>query len=253
MPTKAQLQKELDTMTVHVWNLKEERDALKDELETLKASTAAEILPLPDKDTTPPAVYMERYRKRADAAQLAAKRVMDWYAENYGRADDSDDYQKPASGVGMMLSHYFHYDGNPIILAAAYGCEDANWHGEAAMLERLYDNLTDDSQRKNLELIERPMTTSAERVTFETLSKTLTKIILNDATLWFSYSTLIAFRVGPDRYVCQNVWSSTTGKHLNMVDDGDKASRLPEKEFAALAQQLQFAAVYKPAAKGEPA
>lgn len=49
---------------------------------------------------------------------------------------------------------------------------------------------------------------------------------------WFSYSTLIAFR-GPSgqRYVRQNDWRTTTGKHLNWIDGGDKKSRLNGKAF----------------------
>lgn len=50
---------------------------------------------------------------------------------------------------------------------------------------------------------------------------------------YFSYETLVAFR-GPDGRlrVLKNYWSTTTGKHLNAIDDGDKKQRLTKDEFA---------------------
>lgn len=50
-------------------------------------------------------------------------------------------------------------------------------------------------------------------------------------TFWFSYNTLVAFKTKGHRYVCQNCWGTVTGKHLNWIDDGDKASRIPHSEF----------------------
>lgn len=53
--------------------------------------------------------------------------------------------------------------------------------------------------------------------------------------VWFSYQTPVAFR-GADgrRYVRVNDWSTTTGKHLNAIDNGDKRSRIPGVEFERL-------------------
>lgn len=53
-----------------------------------------------------------------------------------------------------------------------------------------------------------------------------------DCEYWFSYQTLVAFR-GPSgkRYVRQNDWSTTTGKHLNAIDGGNKKDRLPAQAF----------------------
>jgi hypothetical protein len=49
---------------------------------------------------------------------------------------------------------------------------------------------------------------------------------------WFSYKTLVAFQCGFDSIVVrQNDWSTTTGKHLNAIDDGNKKARLPAAEF----------------------
>jgi hypothetical protein len=40
--------------------------------------------------------------------------------------------------------------------------------------------------------------------------------------LYFSFAELVAIRRGEDLVVCENVWSSTTGKHLNMLAPADK-------------------------------
>ena len=43
---------------------------------------------------------------------------------------------------------------------------------------------------------------------------------------WFSYKTLIAFKVdGQPRVISQNYWTRTTGKHLNELDGGDKVAK----------------------------
>lgn len=53
--------------------------------------------------------------------------------------------------------------------------------------------------------------------------------------VWFSYQTPVAFR-GRDgrRYVRQNDWSTTTGKHLNAIDNGDKKARISGSDFERL-------------------
>ena len=61
-----------------------------------------------------------------------------------------------------------------------------------------------------------------------------TTLELPGITIWFSYETPIAFRAGGPHVVRQNSWSTTTGKHLNRIDGGDKASRIPGPEFEAL-------------------
>lgn len=59
-----------------------------------------------------------------------------------------------------------------------------------------------------------------------------TEIYVGDLTLWFSYTTIIAFAVpGVGRRVRENSWSTTTGKHLNSIDGGAKHSRLKGAEF----------------------
>ena len=59
------------------------------------------------------------------------------------------------------------------------------------------------------------------------------KIWIGDLTLYFSYDTVVAFRApGQYRKVCENMWGPTTGKHLNWIDDGNKAGRLESEQFA---------------------
>jgi len=61
-----------------------------------------------------------------------------------------------------------------------------------------------------------------------------TTVHTNNATLYYSYSTVIAFRANGELVVRENDWSVTTGKHLNAIDGGSnqaKAARLPSAEF----------------------
>lgn len=60
-------------------------------------------------------------------------------------------------------------------------------------------------------------------------------------TVWFSYQTPIAFRDGYNpRVVRENDWSTTTGKHLNAIDGGNKKGRVSGQEFERLfAEALQ--------------
>ena len=57
--------------------------------------------------------------------------------------------------------------------------------------------------------------------------------------LYFSYNTLVAFRgkISDNErglYVHKNVWGSTTGKHLNFIDYGNKDSRYDSNTFEKL-------------------
>ena len=53
----------------------------------------------------------------------------------------------------------------------------------------------------------------------------------NKLTLFYSYETVVAFSDGKNRFVSQNKWGVTTGKHLNWIDRGNKENRLPYDEF----------------------
>lgn len=52
-------------------------------------------------------------------------------------------------------------------------------------------------------------------------------------TVWFSYKTPIAFCKSGTTVVRQNQWGPTTGKHLNAIDGGNKAARIPGPDFEA--------------------
>ena len=50
--------------------------------------------------------------------------------------------------------------------------------------------------------------------------------------LYFSYTTIITFHEqGHKMVVSQNVWSSTTGRHLNEIDGGGKEDRVDNNTF----------------------
>lgn len=52
--------------------------------------------------------------------------------------------------------------------------------------------------------------------------------------VWYSYQTPVAFAVpGVGCVVSQNVWSNTTGRHLNEIEP-DKKARVPHGEFCRL-------------------
>ena len=66
-------------------------------------------------------------------------------------------------------------------------------------------------------------------------------------TLWYSYKTVVAFRLGfVDTVVTQNDWGPTTGKHLNWIDGGDHENRLPRAEFEAALQEAMSKALLAP-------
>ena len=51
-------------------------------------------------------------------------------------------------------------------------------------------------------------------------------------TLWFSYDTVVAFQDDfENRQVRENDWGPTTGKHLNILDGGNKKTRLDSAVF----------------------
>lgn len=60
---------------------------------------------------------------------------------------------------------------------------------------------------------------------------TLTYVTIGSVMLAFSYETIVAFRAPASGWVVsENVWSGTTGKHLNAVA-GNKHPRTPRAEF----------------------
>lgn len=50
--------------------------------------------------------------------------------------------------------------------------------------------------------------------------------------IYYSYKTIVAYyRPSEGVVVCENNWGTTTGKHLNWIDNGNKKHRLPYDEF----------------------
>lgn len=59
--------------------------------------------------------------------------------------------------------------------------------------------------------------------------------------LYYSYETIVAFSGRDGLKVRQNDWSTTTGKHLNWIDGGEKKSRLNSETFEnMLIEELDF-------------
>lgn len=59
-------------------------------------------------------------------------------------------------------------------------------------------------------------------------------------SLAFSYRTIIGISVGFGPWkVSENVWSNTTGKHLNYLNS-DKDMRLPAEQFAELVNSIDI-------------
>ena len=63
----------------------------------------------------------------------------------------------------------------------------------------------------------------------------LHRLELDDITIWFSYETPIAFQVDNSPHediliITKNIWSMTTGKHLNIIDP-DKGKRIEHSDF----------------------
>lgn len=59
-----------------------------------------------------------------------------------------------------------------------------------------------------------------------------------DNDYYFSYDTLIAFRGDEGLVIRQNVWGTTTGKHLNWIND-DKSIRVNQEVFEAKLSALR--------------
>lgn len=70
--------------------------------------------------------------------------------------------------------------------------------------------------------------------TLKKISNNFQSVQIGSLTLYFSYATLIAFSDGDGHEICirKNVWGTTTGKHLNMINDC-KDLRIDEDDFNA--------------------
>jgi hypothetical protein len=61
-----------------------------------------------------------------------------------------------------------------------------------------------------------------------------TAVEIGNLTLYFSYETIVAFRHKGMRIVSKNIWSNTTGRHLNEIDGGMKENRYEHDDFKRL-------------------
>ena len=57
---------------------------------------------------------------------------------------------------------------------------------------------------------------------------------VGDKTIYYSYNTAVAVKTPIDTYVCENVWSVTTAKHLNRIEEltgSNREYRMRYKDF----------------------
>ena len=63
----------------------------------------------------------------------------------------------------------------------------------------------------------------------------------NNAEIYYSYNTIVAFKTASEICVSQNVWSKTTACHLNRIQEligGNKEDRIPYGDFASKLKEL---------------
>lgn len=67
-------------------------------------------------------------------------------------------------------------------------------------------------------------------------------IELGTRTVYYSYNTVVAFKGYNSKgeyfdCICENIWGTTTGKHLNWINS-DKSQRLSYNEFQKQLQEF---------------
>ena len=64
-------------------------------------------------------------------------------------------------------------------------------------------------------------------------------VTLGNLTIYFSYNTPVACQItGESAVVSVNIWSSTTGRHLQWIDGGDKESRIDNATFTRQLEEI---------------
>jgi hypothetical protein len=66
--------------------------------------------------------------------------------------------------------------------------------------------------------------------TINMISQNLTEVAIDELTIYYSYTTPVAFHHKGVFNISENIWSRTTSKHLNIIHD-DKAIRIPNPDF----------------------
>jgi hypothetical protein len=65
-------------------------------------------------------------------------------------------------------------------------------------------------------------------------------IVQSGVEVFYSYITPVAIQVRGDLFVCENQWSTTTGRHLTWIDGGDKTGRMRYKDFQELCNKYKI-------------
>lgn len=69
-------------------------------------------------------------------------------------------------------------------------------------------------------------------------SPTQHTVSIGDLDLYFSYEAVVAFRArGISLIVSENIWSATTGKHINAIA-GKGYPRLPREKFREMLKEV---------------
>ena len=71
-------------------------------------------------------------------------------------------------------------------------------------------------------------------------SKSLYRESVGNNEVFYSYNTTVAIKTPVDTYVCENVWSVTTAKHLNRIEEltgSDKEYRMKYRDFINLLEK----------------
>lgn len=68
------------------------------------------------------------------------------------------------------------------------------------------------------------------------IATNLSEVKIGSLKLVFSYETLVAFRYVNTLVIHENIWGTTTGKHLNLI--GDKSFRVNSDEFKKKWQEV---------------
>ena len=64
--------------------------------------------------------------------------------------------------------------------------------------------------------------------------KSLYRESIGNNEVFYSYNTTVAIKTPVDTYVCENVWSITTAKHLNRIEEltgSNREYRMRYKDF----------------------
>jgi len=67
--------------------------------------------------------------------------------------------------------------------------------------------------------------------------KSLYTQTIGNNQVFYSYNTTVAIKTPVDTYVCENVWSVTTAKHLNRIEEltgSSREYRMRYKDFVNL-------------------